>query len=66
MQHLEGSGTPVLYIGRTVFKGSFAKPCNSANRKSQKREHPTTTGARRMRYFVIMRTRVTSIAIHCL
>jgi len=20
MQHLEGSGTPVLYIGRTVFK----------------------------------------------
>jgi hypothetical protein len=22
MQHLEGSGTPVLYIGRTVLKGS--------------------------------------------
>jgi len=21
MQHLEGSGTPVLYTGRTVFKG---------------------------------------------
>jgi len=21
MQHLEGSGTPVLYIGRMVFKG---------------------------------------------
>jgi len=21
IQHLEGSGTPVLYIGRTVFKG---------------------------------------------
>jgi len=21
MQHLGGSGTPVLYIGRTVFKG---------------------------------------------
>jgi len=21
MQHLEGSGTPVLYIGRTVIKG---------------------------------------------
>jgi len=21
MQHLEGSGTPVLYIGRKVFKG---------------------------------------------
>jgi len=25
MQHLEGSGTPVLYIGRTVLKGSFAR-----------------------------------------
>ena len=23
MQHLEGSGTPVLYIGRTVLKGKF-------------------------------------------
>jgi hypothetical protein len=23
MQHLEGSGTPVLYIGRTVLKGSM-------------------------------------------
>jgi len=21
MQHLEGSGTPVLYIGRTILKG---------------------------------------------
>jgi len=21
MQHLEGNGTPVLYIGRTVLKG---------------------------------------------
>jgi hypothetical protein len=21
MQHLEGSGTPVLHVGRTVFKG---------------------------------------------
>jgi len=21
MQHLEGSGTPVIYIGRTVLKG---------------------------------------------
>jgi len=21
MQHLEGSGTPVVYIGRTVLKG---------------------------------------------
>jgi hypothetical protein len=21
MQHLEGSGTPVLYLGRTVLKG---------------------------------------------
>ena len=24
MQHLEGSGTPVLYIGRTVLKGYYA------------------------------------------
>jgi hypothetical protein len=23
MQHLEGSGTPVLYIGRMFLKGSF-------------------------------------------
>jgi hypothetical protein len=23
MQHLEGSGTPVLYTGRTVLKGQF-------------------------------------------
>jgi hypothetical protein len=23
MQHLEGSGTPVLYIGRTVLRGSW-------------------------------------------
>ena len=23
MQHLEGSGTPVLYIGRTVLKGKL-------------------------------------------
>jgi hypothetical protein len=23
MQHLEGSGTPVLYIGRTILKGQF-------------------------------------------
>jgi hypothetical protein len=29
MQHLEGSGTPVLYIGRTVYKGKyyFFQPC---------------------------------------
>jgi len=25
MQHLEGSGTTVLYIGRTVLKGSYDK-----------------------------------------
>jgi hypothetical protein len=25
MQHLVGSGTPVLYIGRTVFKGKKKK-----------------------------------------
>ena len=24
MQHLEGSGTPVLYIGHTVLKGQLA------------------------------------------
>jgi hypothetical protein len=24
MQHLEGSGTPVLYIGRMVLKGKIA------------------------------------------
>ena len=24
MQHLEGSGTPVLYIGRTVLKSQFS------------------------------------------
>jgi protein-disulfide isomerase len=24
MQHLEGSGTPVLYIGRTVLKGQIS------------------------------------------
>jgi hypothetical protein len=24
MQHLEGSGTPVLYIGRTVLKGEHS------------------------------------------
>jgi hypothetical protein len=23
MQHLEGSGTPVLYMGRTVLKGEL-------------------------------------------
>jgi hypothetical protein len=23
MQHMEGSGTPVLYIGRTVLKGKY-------------------------------------------
>jgi len=26
MQHLEGSGTPVLYTGRTVLKGYFIIP----------------------------------------
>ena len=26
MQHLEGSGTPVLYIGRTVLKGLLGCP----------------------------------------
>ena len=27
MQHLEGSGTPVLYIGRTVLKGNCLCAC---------------------------------------
>ena len=30
MQHLEGSGMPVLYIGRTVLKGED-DPVNSAS-----------------------------------
>jgi hypothetical protein len=30
MQHLEGSGTPVLYIGRTVFKGKRVNMRHSA------------------------------------
>jgi len=32
MQHLEGSGTPVLYIGRTVLKGE-AECLSSGNRR---------------------------------
>jgi hypothetical protein len=28
MQHMEGSGTPVLYIGRTVFKGETGRGVN--------------------------------------
>ena len=35
MQHLQGSGTPVLYIGRTVLKGLFVHPlshtCNTGH-----------------------------------
>ena len=32
MQHLKGSGTPVLYIGRTVLKGlSEAEDFREAN-----------------------------------
>jgi hypothetical protein len=27
MQHLEGSGTPVLYAGRTVLKGESLTMC---------------------------------------
>ena len=30
MQHLEGSGTPVLYIGRKVLKGQLAECSNNA------------------------------------
>jgi hypothetical protein len=29
MQHLDGSGTPVLYIGRTVLKGQYCAVCFS-------------------------------------
>jgi len=29
MQHLEGMGTPVLYIGRTVLKGYMQKAVSS-------------------------------------
>jgi len=53
-------------LHETHAQQQFAKPFNMANRESRKREHPTTTDARRMRYFVVMRTQVTSIAIHCL
>jgi len=52
-------------LHETHAQRQFAKPFNMANRESRKREDPTTD-ARRMRYFVVMRTRVTSIAIHCL
>ena len=31
MQHLEGSGTPVLYIGRTVLKPYSAKVENKVS-----------------------------------
>jgi hypothetical protein len=31
MQHLEGSGTPALYIGRTVLKGKFIIVTRHAN-----------------------------------
>ena len=30
MQHLEGSGTPVLYIGRTVLKGTVHNGLNGS------------------------------------
>jgi hypothetical protein len=33
MQHLVGSGTPVLYIGRMVFKGQ-TESCNYATLKT--------------------------------
>jgi len=32
MQHLEGSGTPVLYIGRTVPKGYMNYFCANVKR----------------------------------
>jgi hypothetical protein len=31
MQHLEGSGTPVLYVGRTVLKGYNADKARHLN-----------------------------------
>jgi hypothetical protein len=34
MQHLEGSGTPVLYIGRTVLKGDYL-PCVTPRPRQQ-------------------------------
>jgi hypothetical protein len=39
MQHLEGSGTPVLYIGRAVFKGYMY-----GERNIKKKETNTNTG----------------------
>jgi len=29
VQHLDGSGTPVLYIGRTVIKGYYTLQCST-------------------------------------
>jgi hypothetical protein len=31
MQHLEGTGTPVLYIGRTILKGSQSTTVRSTH-----------------------------------
>ena len=42
MQHLEGSGTPVLYIGRTVLKGYYETNCN---KKVLLKSHPLTDQA---------------------
>jgi len=36
MQQLEGSGTAVLYIGRTVFKGSTGQVCRHKSKISGK------------------------------
>jgi len=34
MQHLDGSGMPILYIGRTVLKG-YRIPCQSLKIKQE-------------------------------
>jgi len=36
MQHLEVSGTPVLYIGRTDLKGKNRNCCMPTNERRQK------------------------------
>jgi hypothetical protein len=55
MQHLEGSGTPVLYIGRTVLKvknvTAFGEQSNLASciRKYSPREQQSEEGTQRRR-----------------
>ena len=42
MQHLEGSGTPVLYIGRTVLKGSKQHSTGPSKEPNEFSAHPDT------------------------